>query len=83
MLMRSTSAEGEGPCASGFSCSVAWKCRTLVWPGRLRSTAVTDGTLGDPTGATAEHGKRKYEAMLTMAAQSLAEIARFDPHPPR
>jgi creatinine amidohydrolase len=42
----------------------------------------TDGSLGDPTGATAEYGKRKYEAMITAAAQSLAEIARFDPRPP-
>ena len=42
----------------------------------------TDGSLGDPTGATAEHGKRKYEAMITTAARSLAEIARFDPRPP-
>ncbi len=42
----------------------------------------TDGSLGDPTGATAEHGKRKYEAMIATAAQSLAEIARFDPRPP-
>jgi creatinine amidohydrolase len=51
--------------------------------GWLSNEFGTGGTLGDPTGATAEHGKRKYEAMLTMAAQSLAEIARFDPHPPR
>ncbi len=43
----------------------------------------TDGSLGDPTGATAEYGKQKYEAMITTAAQSLAEIARFDPRPPR
>jgi creatinine amidohydrolase len=43
----------------------------------------TDGTLGDPTGATAEHGQQKYQAMIATAAQSLAEIARFDPHPPR
>jgi creatinine amidohydrolase len=43
----------------------------------------TDGTLGDPTGATAEHGKQKYEAMIATAAASLAEIARFDPRPPR
>jgi creatinine amidohydrolase len=42
----------------------------------------TDGSLGDPTGATAEHGKRKYEAMIATAAQSLAEIATFDPRPP-
>jgi creatinine amidohydrolase len=43
----------------------------------------TDGSLGDPTGATAEHGRRRYAAMITTAAQSLAEIARFDPRPPR
>lgn len=42
----------------------------------------TDGTLGDPTGATAEHGKRKYEAMIANAAHSLSEVARFDPRPP-
>jgi creatinine amidohydrolase len=42
----------------------------------------TDGTLGDPTGATAEHGKQRYEAMIATAARSLAEIARFDPRPP-
>jgi creatinine amidohydrolase len=51
--------------------------------GWLSNEFGTDGTLGDPTGATAEHGKRKYEAMLATAARSLAEIARFDPHPPR
>lgn len=43
----------------------------------------TDGTLGDPTGATAELGKRQYEAMVAAAALSLAEIAAFDPRPPR
>jgi creatinine amidohydrolase len=43
----------------------------------------TDGTLGDPTGATAEHGKQRYEAMVAAAARSLAEIAAFDPRPPR
>jgi creatinine amidohydrolase len=43
----------------------------------------TDGTLGDPTGATAEHGQRRYEAMITTAGQSLREIARFDPRPPK
>jgi creatinine amidohydrolase len=51
--------------------------------GWLSNEFGTDGTLGDPTGASAEHGKRKYEAMVATAAQSLAEIARFDPHPPR
>jgi creatinine amidohydrolase len=43
----------------------------------------TDGTIGDPTGATADHGKWQYEAMVTAAGQSLSEVARFDPHPPR
>jgi creatinine amidohydrolase len=43
----------------------------------------TDGTLGDPTGATAEYGRQKYEAMIATAAASLAEIAVFDPRPPR
>jgi creatinine amidohydrolase len=51
--------------------------------GWLSNDFGTDGTLGDPTGSTAEHGKRKYEAMIVTAAQSLAEIARFDPRPPR
>jgi creatinine amidohydrolase len=51
--------------------------------GWLSNDFGTDGTLGDPTGSTAEHGKQKYEAMITTAAQSLAEIARFDPRLPR
>jgi creatinine amidohydrolase len=50
--------------------------------GWLSNDFGTDGSLGDPTGATAEYGKRKYEAMIITAAQSLAEIARFDPRPP-
>jgi creatinine amidohydrolase len=41
----------------------------------------TNGTLGDPTAATADHGKRKYDLMLATAAASLAEIARFTPRP--
>jgi creatinine amidohydrolase len=51
--------------------------------GWLSNDFGTDGTLGDPTGATAEHGKQLYEAMVTAAGQSLAEVARFDPRPPR
>jgi creatinine amidohydrolase len=51
--------------------------------GWLSNDFGTDGTLGDPTGSTAEHGKQKYEAMITTAAQSLAEVAHFDPRPPR
>ncbi|MCK9893558.1 creatininase family protein [Frankia sp. AgB32] len=43
----------------------------------------TDGTIGDPTSATAERGRNLYEAMVTAAGQSLAEIARFDPRPSR
>jgi len=39
----------------------------------------TNGTLGDPVGATAERGKVRYEAMIETAAASLREIARFDP----
>jgi creatinine amidohydrolase len=42
----------------------------------------TDGTLGDPTLASAEHGKHLYEAMLAAAGDAFAEIARFDPRPP-
>ncbi|GAA4705605.1 creatininase family protein [Phytohabitans rumicis] len=42
----------------------------------------TDGTIGDPTLATAEHGRRHYEAMLATAGEALGEIARFDPSPP-
>jgi creatinine amidohydrolase len=51
--------------------------------GWLSSDFGTDGTLGDPTGATAEHGKEQYEAMLVAAGLSFAEIARFDPRPPQ
>jgi creatinine amidohydrolase len=43
----------------------------------------TDGTIGDPTGATAERGKQRYEAMVETAAASLREIARFDPNADR
>jgi creatinine amidohydrolase len=42
----------------------------------------TDGTLGDPTGATAERGEQRYAAMVAAAGESFAEIARFDPRPP-
>lgn len=37
----------------------------------------TDGTLGDPTLATAEHGKALYDGMLRQAGLAFAEIARF------
>lgn len=41
----------------------------------------TDGTIGDPTLATAEHGKVLYEAMLATAGEALGEIATFSPRP--
>jgi creatinine amidohydrolase len=37
----------------------------------------TDGTLGDPTLAGAEHGAALYAGMLRTAGESFAEIARF------
>ncbi len=57
----------------GRSVSFAW----------LSDDFGTDGTIGDPTGATAELGKQRYEAMVETAAASLREIARFDPKAPR
>ncbi len=42
----------------------------------------TDGTIGDPTGATADRGKARYQAMLAAAGEAFGEIARFDPRPP-
>jgi creatinine amidohydrolase len=49
--------------------------------GWLSNDFGTDGTLGDPTQASAEHGKRLYDAMLVTAEDALAEIARFSPRP--
>jgi creatinine amidohydrolase len=57
----------------GKSVSFAW----------LSDDFGTDGTIGDPTGASAERGKARYEAMVETAAASLREIARFDPRQPR
>jgi creatinine amidohydrolase len=51
--------------------------------GWLSDDFATNGTIGDPTGATAEHGKELYESMVRAAGLSLAEIARFDPSPSR
>jgi ureidoacrylate peracid hydrolase len=39
----------------------------------------TNGTIGDPTGATAELGKRVFEAGVRRCAVALGEIARFRP----
>ena len=38
-----------------------------------------DGHIGDPTGATAEDGKRFYEAAVPLLAETIAEAARFAP----
>jgi creatinine amidohydrolase len=43
----------------------------------------SEGVIGDPTGASAERGKDLYESMLGAAGEALAEVARFDPTPPR
>jgi creatinine amidohydrolase len=42
----------------------------------------TDGTIGDPTGASAEHGAGLYAGMLATAGEAFEEVARFDPSPP-
>jgi creatinine amidohydrolase len=39
----------------------------------------TDGTIGDPTGATAELGKQLFEAGVHKCAAALREVARFAP----
>lgn len=38
-----------------------------------------DGHIGDPTGATAEHGKAVFEAAVTRLAAVIAEAHRFTP----
>lgn len=37
-----------------------------------------DGHIGDPTGATAEEGKRLFEAAVELVAEQLIEISSFD-----
>lgn len=41
----------------------------------------TGGVIGDPTGATAEYGAELAAGLVAEGIASLAEIARFDPHP--
>jgi creatinine amidohydrolase len=41
----------------------------------------TGGVIGDPTGATAERGKRMLEGMVAAAGDALGEVARFRPRP--
>jgi creatinine amidohydrolase/Fe(II)-dependent formamide hydrolase-like protein len=38
-----------------------------------------DGHIGDPTGATAEDGKRFYQAAVPLLAETTAEASRFAP----
>lgn len=40
-----------------------------------------DGVIGDPTGATAEFGRRYVDAAVTGLVASFGEIARFSPRP--
>ena len=37
-----------------------------------------DGHIGDPTGATAEAGKRLFEAAVELVAEQLVEISTFN-----
>jgi creatinine amidohydrolase len=48
--------------------------------GWLSNDFGTDGSIGDPTGASGERGKALYEGMLEAAGQAFGEIARFSPH---
>lgn len=41
----------------------------------------TGGVIGDPTGANAAHGAELAAGLVAEGVASLAEIARFDPHP--
>jgi creatinine amidohydrolase len=36
-----------------------------------------DGHLGDPTGATAEHGKQQFERAIEVLGEALGEVSRF------
>jgi creatinine amidohydrolase len=51
---------------------------TIGW---LSDDFGTDGTIGDPTGATAEHGRMLVEASVAQFASALEEISRFAPDP--
>ena len=46
--------------------------------GWLSNDFSTNGTLGDPTGATAEYGAELFEAAVSDSVAAFAEIARFD-----
>jgi len=42
----------------------------------------TGGVIGDPTGATAEHGAQLATQLVADGIAALTEIAAFDPGPP-
>ncbi|WP_440709992.1 creatininase family protein [Herbiconiux sp. YIM B11900] len=52
---------------------------TIGW---LSDDFGTDGTIGDPTGATAERGKELFDATVRQFATALEEIVRFTPERP-
>ncbi len=41
------------------------------------------GVIGDARGATAELGEQRAKGMVAQLGEALAEVARFDPAPPR
>ena len=45
--------------------------------GWLSNDFGADGVIGDPSGATAEHGAAMFEAAITMLGEAFGEIARF------
>jgi creatinine amidohydrolase len=46
--------------------------------GWLSNDFGTGGVIGDPTGATADHGKLLFEAAVAQLAEAFAEVADFD-----
>ncbi len=52
--------------------------RKRVTFGWLSNDFSTNGTLGDPTGATAAYGAELFDASVADAVAAFAEIARFD-----
>jgi creatinine amidohydrolase len=47
--------------------------------GWLSNDFGTNGTLGDPTGASAAYGRELFDLSVTEAVAAFAEVARFDP----
>ena len=46
--------------------------------GWLSNDFFPDGYIGDPTAATADHGKQLFEGSVTALCEALAEISAFD-----